>query len=126
MVIFDRMDGVEGAGATRGGLVPGGGAAPTRGGRGGGTPVSGPREVVRGGGVARGGSGSAGQPGGGGSAGRSFDRPVDASPLLRFRAPDNGAHEVREKYVNIYFIWVYYKLSISISKISHKVLKILK
>ena len=63
---------------------------------------------------------------GGGSAGRSFDRPVDASPLLRFRAPVSAAHEVREKYVNIYFIRVYYKLSISISKIGHKVLKIQK
>ena len=54
-------------------------------------------EVVRGGGVARGGSGSDGQRGGGGSAGRSADVPVDASPVLRFRVPDLGAHGVREK-----------------------------
>ena len=54
-------------------------------------------EAVRGGGVARGGSGSDGQRGGGGSAGRSADVPVDASPVLWFRVPDLGAHGVREK-----------------------------
>ena len=62
-------------------------------------------DAARGGGASRGGPGSVGQRGGGGSAGRSAETPVDASPVLRFRAPDLGAHGVREKSFNIYSIW---------------------
>ena len=54
-------------------------------------------DAARGGGTSRGGPGSVSQRGGGGSAGRSVDTPVDASPALRTRAPDVGAHGVREK-----------------------------
>ena len=91
-----------------------GGAALSRGGARGGTSVRGAGDAARGGGTSRGGPGSVGQRGGGGSAGRSAETPVDASPVLRSRAPDLGAHGVREKSFNIYSIWFYFILFISI------------